>query len=61
MPLLAPLLYQSVTVPCVPAVYNHWTGLVDWIGGLDWWTDIFALKITFMLSAPDSFDLASNL
>ena len=21
------------------AVYNHWTGLVDWTGGLDWWTD----------------------
>jgi len=20
-------------------VYNHWTGLVDWTGGLDWWTD----------------------
>ena len=22
------------------AVYNHWTGLVDWIGGLDWWTGL---------------------
>ena len=22
-----------------PAVYNHWTGLVDWTSGLDWWTD----------------------
>ena len=22
------------------AVYNHWTGLVVWTGGLDWWTDI---------------------
>ena len=21
------------------AVYNHWTRLVDWTGGLDWWTD----------------------
>jgi len=21
------------------AIYNHWTGLVDWAGGLDWWTD----------------------
>ena len=21
------------------AVYNHWTGLVDWTGGRDWWTD----------------------
>ena len=20
-------------------VYNHWTGLVDWTSGLDWWTD----------------------
>ena len=25
-------------------VYNHWTGLVDWTGGLDWWTDIFYAK-----------------
>ena len=23
----------------IRAVYNHWTGLVDWTGGLDWWTD----------------------
>ena len=23
-----------------PAIYNHWTGLVDWTGGLDWWTDL---------------------
>ena len=21
------------------AVYNHWTGLVDWTRGLNWWTD----------------------
>jgi len=21
------------------AVYNHWTRLVNWTGGLDWWTD----------------------
>ena len=20
------------------AVCNHWTGVVDWTGGLDWWT-----------------------
>ena len=22
-------------------VYNHWSGLVDWTSGLDWWTNIF--------------------
>ena len=22
----------------VQAVYNHWTGLVDWTGGMDYWT-----------------------
>ena len=22
------------------AVYNHWTGVVDWTGGLDWWTGL---------------------
>ena len=25
---------------CIMAVYNHWTGLVDWTGGLDWWTGL---------------------
>ena len=24
-------------------VYNHWTGLVDWTGGLDYWTQVFSL------------------
>ena len=23
----------------IGAVSNHWIGLVDWTGGLDWWTD----------------------
>ena len=37
------------------AVYNHWTGLVDWTGGLDWWTGLVdwtggvTLEIIFML------------
>ena len=25
----------------VMAVYNRWTGLVDWTSGLDYWTDLF--------------------
>ena len=38
------------------AIYNHWTGLVDWTGGLDWWTGLvdwtggLTLKIIFTLS-----------
>ena len=38
------------------AVYNHWTGLVDWTGGLDWWTGLvdwtggLTLKIISTLS-----------
>ena len=45
-------------------VYNHWTGLVDWTGGLDWWTGLVdwtggldqwtGLKIIFMLSNETS-------
>ena len=31
-------------------VYNHWTGLVDWTGGLTF----FVLKITFVLSSETS-------
>ena len=31
-------------------VYNHWTGLVDWTGGLTF----FVLKITFVLSCETS-------
>ena len=30
------------------AVYNHWTGLVDWTGGLDWWTDTKNHFYTFL-------------
>ena len=34
------------------AVYNHWTGLVDWTGGLDWLTDaknhFYAFNITYL-------------
>ena len=26
------------------AVNNHWTGLVDWTGGLDYWTDLWCRK-----------------
>ena len=26
------------------AVYNRWTGLVDWTSGLDYWTDRFSFK-----------------
>ena len=31
------LLHLSSTMMIV---YNHWTGLVDWTGGLDWWTGL---------------------
>jgi len=24
-----------------PVVCNHWTGLLDWNTGMDYWTDIF--------------------
>jgi len=36
-------------------VYNHWTGLVDWSGGLHWWIDIFYAKITCVPSNETSF------
>ena len=32
--------YPQSVASGIMAVYNHWTGLVDWTGGLDWWTDI---------------------
>ena len=39
-------------------VYNHWTGLVDWTGGLDWWTGLVdwwtGLKIMSMLVNENS-------
>ena len=25
------------------AVYNHWTGLLEWTTGMDYWTDLFFL------------------
>ena len=30
------------------AVNNHWTGLLEWTTGIDYWTDLFVLKIIFM-------------
>ena len=27
----------------------HWTGLLDWTTGLDYWTDLFASKNLFFL------------
>ena len=33
------------------AVYNHWTGLVGWTGGLDWWTDTKNLACPLVLHA----------
>ena len=43
----------------VKVVYNRWTGLVDWTGGMDWWMEIcrkyicsysqFVLRINYML------------
>ena len=29
----------------IKAVYNRWTGLVDWTSGLDYWTDRFSFKM----------------
>ena len=26
------------------AIYNHWTVLVDWAGGLNYWTQILLLS-----------------
>ena len=33
------LIWSSTCTRSKMAIYNHWTGLVDWTGGLDWWTD----------------------
>ena len=38
---------KTVTSKRLQVVYNHWTGLVDWTGGLDWWTDILYAKNHF--------------
>ena len=31
--------FHCIYINILGAVYNHWTGLVDWTGGLNWWTD----------------------
>ena len=42
------------------AVYNRWTGLVDWTSGLDYWTDRLSPEHAGMLhNVPKS--LASQL
>ena len=49
--------YRYLLKECgLTVVYNHWTGLVDWTGGLDCmvdWTSgltFFVLKMTIVLS-----------
>ena len=37
----------ALTVQLWVVVYNHWTGLVDWTSGLDWWTQFFLFVIHF--------------
>ena len=29
------------------AVTNHWTGLLEWTSGMDYWTDLFCTKNHF--------------
>ena len=43
-------LRSDLGAPTLTVVYNHWTGLVDWTGGLTF----FVLKITFVLSYETS-------
>ena len=51
---LLPIVIQGSTVKdkkvhcggvILRAVNNHWTGLLDWTTGLDYWTDQFYHKI----------------
>ena len=43
------LIVEHLHIVCIllfpPAVNNHWTGLLDWTTGLDYWTDQFYHKI----------------
>ena len=32
--------YLSIVISAV--VYNHWTGTVDWNGGMEWWNHKFS-------------------
>ena len=43
------------------AVYNRWTGLVDWTSGLDYWTHLFTSEnrqntLFRLLSNPQTID-----
>ena len=50
---------------CKMVVYNHWTGLVDWTGGLDSWTrvlDASDAAITLVIAGVMYFtDLRTEL
>ena len=35
-------------------VYIHWTGLLDWNTGLDYWTDIFLVIIDVVVVLIDA-------
>ena len=29
--------FEMLAMPKPRVVYNHWTGTVDWNGGMEWW------------------------
>jgi len=46
---------SQLTFESVMGVTNHWTGLLDWNTGLDYWTHIFLVftlsEVTFVMSS----------
>ena len=38
--------FSSIIAQC-SAVNNHWTGLLEWTTGMDYWTDLFCAKNHF--------------
>ena len=46
-------------------VYNHWTGTVDWNGGMEWWNRKFskneAKRSHFLMHEDIDSDLMASL
>ena len=46
---------SQLTFESVMGVTNHWTGLLDWNTGLDYWTHIFLVfthsEVIFVMSS----------
>ena len=56
---------NKLQASCTLVVYNHWTGMVDWNGGMEWWNRKFSKievkRSHFLMHEDINSDLMASL